>query len=134
MVKASKALRAAVAPNGTAIFQPDVVCGADLRAKAASGALFGGVERFAAHFETAEKWVDDARFQKLLTFLQIAVDGRIRLDGRHNSFECGHGRSLFFLFKFDGVCVETREHHVGVGHLHRIDVVALPTLAATIAV
>ena len=130
MVKAAKALRATVAPNRMAVFQTDVVGRADLCAKAAGGATVGGVERLGTHFEAAEKRVDDARFQKLLAFLQITVDGSVGSDGRHNPFERGHGIGLFFLFKFDGVGVETREHHVGVGHLHRVDVAALPTLAS----
>ena len=62
MVKAAKALRATVAPNGTAVSQLDVVGGADLCAKAAGGATVGGVERLGTHFEAAEKRVDDARF------------------------------------------------------------------------
>lgn len=130
VVQASKALRATVAPNGTAVFQSDVVGWADFDADATADATVGGAEGFAAHFESAEKRVDDARFQKLLSFLQITVNGRVGSDSCHNPFERWHGIGLFFLFKVNRVGVEAREHYVGVWHLHRVDVAAQPALAA----
>ena len=74
-VQATQALRAVVGPDGAAVFKPDVVGWAVFDADAAPDALVGGAERLAAHCKTAEKRVDDARFQKLLPLLQIAVDG-----------------------------------------------------------
>ena len=129
-VQATQALRAVVGPDGVAVIEPDVVSWAVFDADAAADAFVGVVEWFAAHLKLAEKRVDYARFQKLLALLQIAVDGRVRLNGRHNSVERADGFALFFLLKFSGVGVEARENHVGVGHLHRIDVAALPALAA----
>ena len=113
-----------------AVFQFNVVSWAVLDADAATNAFVGIVERLAAHFKLAEKRVDDARFQELLTFLQITVDGRVRLDGRHYFFKRWDGFDSFFLLEFHWVSVETWENHVGVGHLHRVDVAALPAIAA----
>ena len=123
-------MSAVVSPDWVAVIEPDVVGWAVFDADAAPDALVGGAERLAAHCKAAEKRVDDARFQKLLSFLQIAVDGRVRLDGRHNFIKRVNGFSLFFLLKFGGVSVEARENHVGVWHLYRVDVAALPALTA----
>ena len=74
-VQATQALRAVVGPDGVAVFKSDVVGWAVFDADAAADAFVGVVERLAAHLKLAEKRVDDARFQKLLPLLQIAVDG-----------------------------------------------------------
>ena len=130
MVQAAETLGATVAPDRMSVFQFNVVCRTNFCAESATNTAVGGAERFAAHLKTAEKRVDDSRLKKLLTFLQIAVDRRISDNGGLDSCKRWHCFGLFFLFKFDWVGVETGEHNVCVGHLHRIDVAALPALAS----